>query len=604
MKPFTIKLRFYNEGFKSINRLCTIVSGGIMLLKRQIDIKKVPKSKKKVLVALLCAFLLTAAAFMFMIFSFSSNEKIELFKGENPIIINGEQAGNAIHIDDSLYIPIAFIKEQLDDSIYYDEPTDSIIIVEGNNTIKIPFQSSSYIVDGEKKDAGLPGFIEKNGASYLPVSLIEEIYDIKVTIMPETEAIWIKRDGESLILGKIVNKDIKEEDARLRIESTHRSPYVSRVSSNEEVYIEGEAEGYYLIRKKSGEAGYIQQSLVKKLETIEVDTGKEIKEVERPIYDEPIHLTWEAVYTKNPKTSSMPDMPGVNILSPTWFELENEKGKVKNLASKEFASWASEEGYKLWGLFSNAFDPDLTHAALQSFDTRKAIIGQLVSFSKQYKMEGINIDIENVNEEDGPLITQFIREASAAFHQEGLIVSMDITFISSSGNWSAFYEREKLAEIVDYLVVMAYDEHWATSPIAGSVASIPWVENNLQQLLEIVPNEQLILGVPLYTRIWEENEAGEISSKAVSMSKVKEWLEDKNAQPRYDADTGQNYAEHYDEEERKLYKVWLEDELSLSKRAELAMDYELAGVATWSRYFADETAWTALKMEDENEEKQ
>ena len=125
------------------------------------------------------------------------------------------------------------------------------------------------------------------------------------------------------------------------------------------------------------------------------------------------------------------------------------------------------------------------------------MIRQLLIYSQMYQLDGINIDIENVTEADGPLVTQFVREATPYFHQAGLIVSMDITFISS-GNWSAFYEREKLAETVDYLMVMAYDEHWGTSEEAGSVASFPWVETNLQKLLEVVPNEKLILGVPLY----------------------------------------------------------------------------------------------------------
>ena len=237
----------------------------------------------------------------------------------------------------------------------------------------------------------------------------------------------------------------------------------------------------------------------------------------------PIQLTWEAVYTKNPDLATMPVMPGVNVVSPTWFELSGTDGTIKNLGSLDYVNWAKTKGYQVWGLFSNAFDPDLTHEALQNYETRQKMIRQLLIYSQMYQLDGINIDIENVREEDGPLVTQFVREATPYFHQAGLIVSMDITFISS-GNWSAFYEREKLAETVDYLMVMAYDEHWGTSEEAGSVASFPWVETNLQKLLEVVPNEKLILGVPLYTRLWEVKETGEVSSKALSMAEAKEWL--------------------------------------------------------------------------------
>jgi spore germination protein YaaH len=246
-------------------------------------------------------------------------------------------------------------------------------------------------------------------------------------------------------------------------------------------------------------------------------------------------------------------------------------------------------------LFSNAFDPELTYQAFKDFETRQKMIRELLHYSQIYDLDGINLDIENVNPEHGPLVTQFVREATPYLHEAGLIVSMDITFIAG-GNWSAFYEREKLARIVDYLAVMAYDEHWGSSPVAGSVASLPWVEENLKQLLDVVPHEKLILGVPLYTRLWEVKDSGEVSSTALSMDKVKEWLDKHQLTPSYDEASGQNYAELYVQEEQTTYKIWLEDELSLKKRAELADRYELAGVASWSRYFADETAWLALNL--------
>jgi spore germination protein YaaH len=290
----------------------------------------------------------------------------------------------------------------------------------------------------------------------------------------------------------------------------------------------------------------------------------------------------------------IPEMNGVNIVSPTWFELKDETGSIGNLASLEYSRWAKAKGYQVWGLFSNAFDPDLTHAAFKDFETRQKMIRELLHYSQLYELNGINIDIENVREEDGPLVTQFVREATPYFHEAGLTVSMDITFLAE-GNWSAFYERDKLAEIVDYLAIMAYDEHWGSSPKAGSVASLPWVENNLQKILEIVPNEKLILGIPLYTRLWEIKDSGEVSSKSQSMAQIKEWLTTNQLTPTYDPATGQNYAELYVPDQATTYKVWLEDVQSLTARTNLAVKYDLAGVASWSRYFADHTAWTALQ---------
>ncbi|MDQ0268605.1 glycosyl hydrolase family 18 protein [Cytobacillus purgationiresistens] len=562
------------------------------------------KSKKWIFAGLILAFLIITSALILLLNPFASHEQQPYFSGEAPIIFNGAQVGNALKDKGIFYLPERILQENIDETIQYDEQTHSFIIVQKTKVIQVPLDSKVYYGNGKAKEEKVEVVKVFQNERYINLDFISEMYGLDTSILPETDAIWLRENGEEITKGTVVDKDIDETEARLRTEPSLLSPYTSSISRNEPIYIEDEKDGYYYVRKSSGEAGYMQKPYVLKGQTKVVEIEEKEKEPELPMIDGPIHLTWEAVYSKNPQTKSMPEMPGVNILSPTWFELKDEQGQIKDLGSVEFAEWAKEEGYQLWGLFSNAFDPELTHAAFQSFETRQKIINQLISFSRKYQMEGINIDIENVREEDGPLVTQFVREASAYFHNEGLIVSMDITFISSSGNWSAFYEREQLADIVDYLIVMAYDEHWGSSPVAGSVASLPWVENNLQRLLEVAPNEKLILGVPLYTRIWEETDAGEISSKAVSMSKVKEWIEERELTPKYDASTGQNYAEYYSEDEEKLYKVWLEDEMSLNKRAEMAAEYDLAGVASWSRYFADDTAWTALKLDDDEEGKQ
>ncbi|PTY81794.1 glycosyl hydrolase family 18 protein, partial [Heyndrickxia sporothermodurans] len=216
---------------------------------------------------------------------------------------------------------------------------------------------------------------------------------------------------------------------------------------------------------------------------------------------------------------------------------------------------------------------------------------------KTYQLDGLNIDIENVEPKDGPLITQFVREAAVYLHNDHKYVSMDITFIAD-GNWSEFYEREKLSSVVDYMIVMAYDEHWGGAQTAGSVASLPWVESNLKQLLNEVPNEKLILGVPFFTRLWkEEMKEGKlsVSSKALSMDQANAWMKERKLTAIEDADSGQNYVEYTDAKTNAIYKMWLEDNLSLNKRAKLAANYQLAGIASWSRYFADKSAWLALQ---------
>ncbi|MEW9110568.1 MAG: glycosyl hydrolase family 18 protein [Cytobacillus gottheilii] len=570
----------------------------------QIEFSKTKRTpaRKWIITGLLLAILLVTSSIILLLYPFASKEKENYFSGEHPVIFQGNQAGNAVIDGESVYLSFSFLQEYIDDSLIHDEGSNSIIITTESKVVQMPSESLTYYVNEDPVELQFTPITTENGEMYIAIDPLLSLYSFQYELLPESGAIWIQQNGDSLTHGTITEGH--EEKMRLRTDASLQSPYVAEVAADEQIYIENDQEEYYFVRKTNGQAGYIEKSLVTREETEEVVIAEEPVEHNVPMIEGPIHLTWEAVYTKNPDTENMPAMPGVNVISPTWFELASPDGDIKNLASVSFSEWAQEQDYQVWGLFSNAFDPELTHQAFTSFETRQKIIRQLLHYSQIYKLDGINIDIENVNPEDGPLVTQFMREATPYFHEAGLTVSMDITFIAS-GNWSAFYEREKLAEIVDYLVVMAYDEHWGTSLVAGSVASFPWVESNLEKLLEIVPNERLILGVPLYARLWKETEAGDVSSEALSMAQVQEWLAEHDVTPEYDPNSGQNYAEYYDKSQKATFKIWLEDSLSLQKRADLAVKHDLAGVASWSRYFADETAWSALAIENENaEEKQ
>lgn len=557
--------------------------------------KKTGLSKGWVITGLVASVLLILSSIVVFLYPFASKEKVDYFEGTNPILFEGKQRGTAIIEGESVYVPLDFMKEHIDETIVFDEKSNSIIITTTDKVIQMPTESLTYFINEKPVQLQFAPLVDDEGQLYIALEPIIQFYPVKYRVLDGSNTVWIEKDGAQIQKAVISKEDVHEEKLRLRTDSTLRSPYVAATDYGESVFVEGEKEEYYFVRKEDGVAGYISKDLVKIKEEETIEVEYEQKSVNSPTFDGPINLTWEAVYTKNPDTSLIPKMDGVNVISPTWFELKDASGAIGNLASLSYSQWAKQQGYQVWGLFSNAFDPDLTHEALKDFETRQKMIRELLHYSQLYELNGINLDIENVREEDGALVTQFVREATPYFHEAGLIVSMDITFISGSGNWSAFYERDKLAQIVDYLAVMAYDEHWGSSPKAGSVASLPWVETHLQKLLEVVPNEKLILGIPLYTRLWEIKDSGEVSSEAKSMPQIKEWLATNNLTPVYDEESGQNFAELYVPNEATTYKVWLEDESSLMKRTNLAVKYDLAGVASWSRYFGDQTAWMALQ---------
>lgn len=550
-------------------------------------------------VGIFVSFFLVFSSLFLLLYPFPSKEKVIYTDKQMPIIYENQIfQDEAIQIEGQTYLPYSLLMK-IDPTLMFDEKSNSLIVTTKDKVIQYPNEKLQYFLNSQPYSIELPVLTEQNGNRYVQYEPIKQLYSIEVNFKEETNIVQINKAGDVLVPA-IVHNEQKDHILRLRSNPNLTSPYVAEVASGETVYVEKEENNFLYVRKDNGYAGYLKKNAVEiqALTTVELEHERE-ETVYHPEVEWPIHLTWEAVYSKNPNTSELPSMPGVNVVSPTWFHITNDDGDIRSLASSTYIEWAKSRDYQVWALFSNDFDPERTHNTLKNFETRQKMIQQLLHYSQMYELEGINVDFENVNYDDRHLITQFMRELTPYMHQAGLIVSMDITFISGSENWSMFYEREKLAEIVDYLVVMAYDEHWASSPVAGSVSSFPWVESNLERLLEVIPNERLILGVPLYTRIWTEQitEGGniEVRSKAYSMDYIQEWLSEHNLTPVYDEATGQNYAEYFDAEEQITYKVWIEDEMSLAKRAQLVHKYQLAGVGSWSRFFGSDQSWGEIE---------
>ncbi|CUH95730.1 hypothetical protein P22_1810 [Propionispora sp. 2/2-37] len=306
-----------------------------------------------------------------------------------------------------------------------------------------------------------------------------------------------------------------------------------------------------------------------------------------------INLVWDAIGTVDTDLIRQPAIPGLQVLSPTWFSI-GEDGLVSSRADIRYVKTAHQKGYKVWALVNNSFDKDLTRRILSSPYTQDRIIKQLLVYSSLYDLDGINIDFENVYMEDKDRLTAFIARIAAALKLQGVVVSADVTVPDGSDNWSKCYDREKLAAIVDYIMVMTYDEHWAAGTKSGSVASLGWVERGISNMLQQVPAEKLLLGLPFYTRQWAEDKNGKLAGrgKTMSMADVDKTIREKRLTPVWLADQGQYYTEFYEQEKR--HRIWLEEERSLGLKVALVDKYNLAGVASWRKGFEKETVWPVI----------
>lgn len=302
---------------------------------------------------------------------------------------------------------------------------------------------------------------------------------------------------------------------------------------------------------------------------------------------------WQAPGEKESRLVQREKLPGIDVLSPSWFIIENAQGKIKTRhGSVKYVRQAHDKGYKVWALITNNFDPEMTSQLLDNALARKRVIAQMLEIAKEYELDGFNLDFENINPADKDKLTDFVKEIAGALKQHGLVVSIDVTIPSNSGYWSKCYDRKSLAEAVDYMMLMAYDEHGALSEASGSVASLPWVEAGVQKTLqEGVPEEKLLLGMPLYMRIWQE-ERGKVKARTLSMAQADKLIKDKGLVPVWLSKEGQYYFEY--QEKNIRYRVWQENRRSLALKAALVNRYNLAGGAYWRSTLETEDVWQAL----------
>jgi spore germination protein YaaH/SH3-like domain-containing protein len=502
---------------------------------------------------------------------------------------------------EALQLPLQFIQQYIDPYLTYEESESgsSVILTTKDRVIRFKTDQLTAYLNEEPMTLRYPVEVVDE-IVYMPIEPLREYYGIRIIQDAETGVVHIMKQGDAVQQGVIAAREERDEPAAIRSAPSIKAPIYADLQDGEEVIIWGERDGWYIVQQANGIKGYVNKSDIQLAGIVHVSP------VEREVPNVPFHslggkvnLTWENVtaYGKT-NTSAIGDMPGLNVVSPTWFHLKNGDGDLENLADHNYVRWAHGRGYQVWALFSNSFDPDITTEALADYDTRMKMIKQLLAYAELYDLQGINIDFENVYLKDKDKLTQFVRELTPLAHEQGLVISIDVTVRGGSEMWSLFLDRKALGETVDYMILMGYDEHWASSPVAGSVASLGWAEKGIKDIMTYdgVPASKMILGVPFYTRLWAEEVVDgkkKVSSRALYMSGAQNIIKEKGLTPVFDESTGQNYVSY--EENGITYKMWIEDEVSMRARAEIVKRLDLAGIASWRRGFETPNIWGVIE---------
>lgn len=498
-----------------------------------------------------------------------------------------EQAFPVVVERGEAYVPFEFVKEVIDPDAFWDE-SGLVVVTTKDKVIKLRTDSLTAYVNQHPVDLRVPVTLE-SGEPYIPAATMEMLYPLSTKYFRGEGVFVARRTDEPQTVGT------SDRGAVVRVSPSFFARRVGVASAGTELDIYDSEGGWVLVETSEGFVGWVSKRDIDRIEEREPTASPPKDYVPEPLAGKKIVLAWEQVDRHNPDTSKIGPMPGLNVLSPTWFRLGETPGEVENYADSRYVSWAHERGYKVWALFSNSFELERTRAVLRSSDLRDKVISQILLYARMYSLDGINIDFENVYHDDAPYLTQFVREMTPLLHEMGLTVSIDVTVKSQSPTWSMCFERSRLAEVVDYVMLMAYDEFYAGSPVAGPTASIPWTEWTVQTTLREVPPEKLVLGVPFYTRLWTETRDGsgvKVTQSAYGMASSEAWVKSEGLEAAVDATTGLRYAEKTTGNQTR--KIWLEDARSMAKRTEIADAYGLAGIGAWRRGLETPDIWDVI----------
>ena len=528
------------------------------------------------------------------VFYLSPNYIREDYDGKTKVLINNNNVTlkmkNDVYIDENnnVFLSLADVRNYFDKYIEYDKENGSIVTTSEINIAKMSTKDNKITINGQEEELNSSA-IEKNETIYLPFSEIsEKVYDVDLEYIKDTNTIII----DSLDRKQEVANTTKE--TKLKYKPQTLSGTLEKLDANEQVVYIEETNNWAEVRSKDGTIGYI-----KKEDLGNVEVAREAKEYIDKVKGK-VNLVWDyySEYAKAPDRTGE-TMDGVNVVSPSFFSLERgSNGEIYDNTKDdgaEYIEWAHNNNYQVWAMFSNNSLKDTTSQILNDYEKRETMIENLMDLVEEYNLDGVNVDFENMNESDKDVYSRFLIELAPRLKKIGKTLSVDVTAPDGSETWSLCFDRNTIANVADYIVFMAYDQYGTSSNKAGTTAGYNWVEANVKKFLgqEDVDPEKIILGIPLYMRLWEEEEDGTAKPEVVNMRNMFDVLPE-NQVATWDEELKQYYVEY--EEDGKKYKMWIENEKSVGEKINLANQYNLAGIAFWEKdRETNDEFWTFVK---------
>lgn len=499
----------------------------------------------------------------------------QVAEGEAALILGTEKLGQrGIIAGEEGYLPLDVVNTYLNQRYYWDAESQQILYATPSEVTSMPAST----------EAGSEVWL-RDGTVYLSLSYIRQYTDLDTYIYENPGRIAIQYQFSD------VNTVTAKKDTYVRFRGGIKSEVLAKVKKGTNLILMEELEDWDQVATMDGYIGYVQKKAVSQPEERTFERQFSREEYDYIKMEQPVNLVWHQVTNMEANAGfaeATANMTGVNVISPTWYSIIDNEGNISSLASSDYVAQAHEKGLQVWGLVDNFNENISTTEILSRTSSRQNLVRQLVDAALSAGLDGINIDFEYLEEAVGIHFLQFLRELSVETHKNNLVLSVDNPVPE---DFTSHYDRAEQGRVVDYVIIMGYDEHYVGSEEAGSVASLPWVEQGIKDTLTEVPAERVINAVPFYSRLWKTL-AGTLSSEAIGMGQAQEVVQKYKVETYWDKNTSQNYGAF--ESEGAEFQIWIEDAQSIAEKVKLSSKYNLAGVAAWKLGFESSDVWQAI----------
>lgn len=509
---------------------------------------------------------------------------------EAAIVLQDEIVEEKARISDGIcYLDIATIHKYLNDRFYVDGGEGLLLYTLPEDIVRNSIGSSVKETAQGSEELGYTAAIWEGDILYVALDYIKQYTNFSYQLFTDPYRIQLTTEWPSYEVASI------SKNTQVRVKGGVKSEILTDVQKGDQVSVLEQMETWSKVKTADSVIGYVEN---KRLTGIRSEQPIPVTDYQEPEYtsltrDHKINLGWHVVASAggNDTFNSVTANAGnLNVISPTWFKLCDNEGGYTSFASADYVQKAHDRGLEVWALIENIEYKDSIsmYEILSSTTTRQKLIDSLMNDLITYGIDGINVDFEQLSMDCGEHFVEFIRELSVACRKNGKVLSVD-NYVPRDFN--DYYDRKEQGIVADYVIVMGYDEHYAGSKEAGSVASIDYVEDGIAQTVKEVPAEKVINAIPFYTRIWETTGDG-ISSQAVDMVTAEQFISNHSITAEWDETTCQNYGEYTSGDSR--YQVWLEDADSIKVKLNVMENYGIGGVAEWRLGFEKPEIWDVI----------